>query len=152
MTATGIHLTDLAVALGGAARDLRFHAKACRPDPQGDTMSVHVRFSDGGTAYVSASLAMPLVSRFALWPGEAGSKFATRRMSKRRPVGRHLCYSRARSPLRKFHRPNPSRTISLHSPVPFVAKRLIPSAGKTSSTTSPFLKPPSNRPPETARW
>jgi predicted dehydrogenase len=35
--------------------------------PQGDTMSVHIRFNDGGTAYVSASLAMPFVSRFAVY-------------------------------------------------------------------------------------
>jgi hypothetical protein len=32
------------------------------------------------------------------------------------------------------------------------ARRLIPSQGKTSSTTLPFLKPPSNRPSEMARW
>jgi len=30
-------------------------------------MSGHVRFRDGGTAYVSASLAMPFVSRFAVF-------------------------------------------------------------------------------------
>jgi predicted dehydrogenase len=30
-------------------------------------MSVHVRFKDGGTAYISASLAMPFVSRFAVF-------------------------------------------------------------------------------------
>jgi len=66
MTATGIHLTDLAVALLGPARDLRVSCeKLSSKIPQGDTMSVHIRFKDGGTAYVSASLAMPFVSRFA---------------------------------------------------------------------------------------
>ena len=68
MTATGIHLTDLAVALLGEARDLRVSCERLSSKiPQGDTMSVHVRFKDGGTAYVSASLAMPFVSRFAVF-------------------------------------------------------------------------------------
>jgi predicted dehydrogenase len=68
MTATGIHLTDLAVALLGQARDLRVSCERLSSKiPQGDTMSVHVRFKDGGTAYVSASLAMPFVSRFAVF-------------------------------------------------------------------------------------
>ena len=68
MTATGIHLTDLAVALLGQARDLRVSCERLSSRiPQGDTMSVHVRFKDGGTAYVSASLAMPFVSRFAVF-------------------------------------------------------------------------------------
>jgi predicted dehydrogenase len=68
MTATGIHLTDLAVALFGQARDLRVSCESLSSEiPQGDTMSVHIRFRDGGTAYVSASLAMPFVSRFAVF-------------------------------------------------------------------------------------
>ena len=68
MTATGIHLTDLAVALLGQARDLRVSCESLSSEiPQGDTMSVHIRFRDGGTAYVSASLAMPFVSRFAVF-------------------------------------------------------------------------------------
>ncbi len=68
MTATGIHLTDLAVALLGEARDLRVSCERLSSEiPQGDTMSVHIRFRDGGTAYISASLAMPFVSRFAVF-------------------------------------------------------------------------------------
>ncbi len=68
MTATGIHLTDLAVALLGPARDLRVSCESLSSGiPQGDTMSVHIRFKGGGTAYVSASLAMPFISRFAVF-------------------------------------------------------------------------------------
>ena len=68
MTATGIHLTDLAVALLGKARDLRVSCESLSSKiPQGDTVSVHIRFGGGGTAYVSASLAMPFVSRFAVF-------------------------------------------------------------------------------------
>lgn len=68
MTATGIHLTDLAAALLGQARDLRVSCERLSSAiPQGDTTSVHIRFANGGTAYVSASLAMPFVSRFAVF-------------------------------------------------------------------------------------
>ncbi len=68
MTATGIHLTDLATALLGPAKDLRVSCeKLSSKIPQGDTMSVHIRFKKGGTAYVSASLAMPFISRFAVF-------------------------------------------------------------------------------------
>ncbi len=68
MTATGIHLTDLAAALLGQARDLRVSCESLSSKiPQGDTMSVHIRFRHGGTAYVSASLAMPFVSRVAVF-------------------------------------------------------------------------------------
>ena len=68
MTATGIHLTDLSAALLGPAKDLRVSCESLSSKiPQGDTMSVHIRFKGGGTSYVSASLAMPFVSRFAVF-------------------------------------------------------------------------------------
>jgi predicted dehydrogenase len=68
MTATGIHLTDLSAALLGPAKDLRVSCESLSSKiPQGDTMSVHIRFKGGGTAYVSASLAMPFISRFAVF-------------------------------------------------------------------------------------
>ena len=68
MTATGIHLTDLSAVLLGPAKDLRVSCESLSSKiPQGDTMSVHIRFKGGGTSYVSASLAMPFVSRFAVF-------------------------------------------------------------------------------------
>lgn len=68
MTATGIHLTDLACALFGEARDVRVSCENLGSDfPQGDTMSAHIRFKSGGTAYISATLVTPFVSRFALF-------------------------------------------------------------------------------------
>jgi predicted dehydrogenase len=68
MTATGIHLTDLAAALLGPARDVRVSCETLGSDfPQGDTMSAHIRFKAGGTAYVSATLVTPFVSRFAVF-------------------------------------------------------------------------------------
>ena len=68
MTATGIHLTDLSAALFGAARDVRVSCENLGSEfPQGDTMSAHIRFKSGGTAYISATLVTPFVSRFAVF-------------------------------------------------------------------------------------
>ena len=68
MTATGIHLTDLSAALFGPARDVRVSCENLGSNfPQGDTMSAHIRFRSGGTAYISATLVTPFVSRFAVF-------------------------------------------------------------------------------------
>ncbi len=68
MTATGIHLTDLSTLLFGPARDVRVSCERLASNiPQGDTMSAHIRFKNGGTAYISATLATPFISRFALF-------------------------------------------------------------------------------------
>jgi predicted dehydrogenase len=68
MTATGIHLTDLSTLLFGPARDVRVSCeKLASSIPQGDTMSAHIRFAGGGTAYISATLATPFISRFAVF-------------------------------------------------------------------------------------
>jgi predicted dehydrogenase len=68
MTATGIHLTDLAVKLMGKPADVRVVCESLASKlPQGDTLSAHIRFANGGTAYISATLATPFVSRFAVF-------------------------------------------------------------------------------------
>jgi predicted dehydrogenase len=68
MTATGIHLTDLSIKLLGQARDVRVSCENLASEiPQGDTMSAHIRFKNGGTAYISATLATPFISRFAVF-------------------------------------------------------------------------------------
>lgn len=68
MTATGIHLTDLAIALLGIPRDVSVYcARLVSQIPQGDTFSAQVTFRDGGCAYIAASLGVPFVSRFAVY-------------------------------------------------------------------------------------
>ncbi len=68
MTATGIHLTDLAVKLLGRAAEVHVVCERLASNfAQGDTLSAHIRFVAGGTAYVSASLATPFFSRFAVF-------------------------------------------------------------------------------------
>jgi predicted dehydrogenase len=71
MTATGIHLTDLCIKLMGHAKEVTVSCERLASElPAGDTMSAYVRFAGGGTAYVSASLAFPFISRFAIYGHE----------------------------------------------------------------------------------
>ncbi len=68
MTATGIHLLDLAVRLMGPAKSVRCVAEPLVSDlSQGDTASAYIHFAGGGTAYIGASLSMPFISRFAVY-------------------------------------------------------------------------------------
>jgi predicted dehydrogenase len=68
MTATGIHLLDLSVRLLGPAASVLCICEQLSSDlPQGDTVAAYVRFRGGGTSYVSASLANPFISRFAVY-------------------------------------------------------------------------------------
>jgi predicted dehydrogenase len=68
MTATGIHLLDLSVRILGAAESVLCICEQLSSDlPQGDTVAAYVKFRGGGTSYVSASLANPFMSRFAVY-------------------------------------------------------------------------------------
>ncbi len=68
MTATGIHLLDLSVRLLGPAQSVWCVCEQLSSDlPQGDTVAAYIKFRGGGTSYVSASLANPFVSRFAVF-------------------------------------------------------------------------------------
>jgi predicted dehydrogenase len=68
MTATGIHLLDLSVRLLGPAERVLCICEQLSSDlPQGDTVAAYVKFKGGGTSYVSASLANPFMSRFAVF-------------------------------------------------------------------------------------
>ncbi len=68
MTATGIHLLDLSVRLLGPAESALCICEQLSSDlPQGDTVAAYVKFKGGGTSYVSASLANPFISRFAVY-------------------------------------------------------------------------------------
>ncbi|WP_174803915.1 Gfo/Idh/MocA family protein [Martelella limonii] len=72
MTATGIHLLDLAVRLMGPAKSVVSACETLASNlPQGDTIASFVCFEGGGTATISANLAMPFVSRASLF-GSAG--------------------------------------------------------------------------------
>jgi predicted dehydrogenase len=72
MTATGIHLLDLAVRLMGPARSVVCSCETLASNlPQGDTIAAFIVFENGGTATIAANLAMPFVSRCSLFGSQA---------------------------------------------------------------------------------
>ena len=71
MTATGIHLCDIATALfGEAAEVFASSATLASSIANGDSAAALIRYKSGATAYVSAMLATPFVSRLALFGSE----------------------------------------------------------------------------------
>lgn len=72
MTATGIHLCDLATALfGEPAEVFASSATLASSIANGDSAAALIRYKSGATAYVSAMLATPFVSKLALFGSEA---------------------------------------------------------------------------------
>jgi predicted dehydrogenase len=68
MTATGIHLLDLAVGVFGEAETVRCSVKQLgSPLINGDTLAALVIFRNGGHALISAILATPFAGRFAVY-------------------------------------------------------------------------------------
>ena len=68
MTATGIHLLDLAVGVFGEAATVFASVKQLgSPLTNGDTLAALVSFKGGGHALISAILATPFAGRFAVY-------------------------------------------------------------------------------------
>jgi predicted dehydrogenase len=68
LTATGIHLLDLAVGVFGEAESACASVRQLgSPLVNGDTLAVLLAFRGGGHALISAMLATPFVGRFALY-------------------------------------------------------------------------------------
>jgi predicted dehydrogenase len=68
MTATGIHLLDLAVGVFGEAETVHACVKQlASPLTNGDTLAILVTFKRGGHALISAILATPFAGRFAVY-------------------------------------------------------------------------------------
>ncbi len=68
MTATGIHLLDLSVAVMGAAKRVFASVKTLASHlPNGDTLGILVEFQGGGNALINACLATPFDGRFAVY-------------------------------------------------------------------------------------
>ncbi len=68
LSATGIHLVDLAIALFGAPKEV-WARLATRGSSfaNGDTLSITLGFQNGGTAMITAILATPFMGRLALY-------------------------------------------------------------------------------------
>ncbi len=68
MTATGVHLLDLSVAVFGEAESVHCSVRQLgSPLTNGDTLAALVRFRRGGHALISAILATPFAGRFAVY-------------------------------------------------------------------------------------
>lgn len=68
MTATGIHLLDLAIGVFGQADTVHASVKQLgSPLTNGDTLAALVSFRRGGHALISAMLATPFAGRFAVY-------------------------------------------------------------------------------------
>lgn len=71
MTATGIHLLDLAVGVFGAADSAVVRVRQLGSTlTNGDTLAALVSFKSGGNALISAILATPFDCRFAIYGSE----------------------------------------------------------------------------------
>ena len=79
MTATGIHLLDLAVSLLGPAESVLAQlAQLGSGLVNGDTLGVMVRFASGANALLSAILATPFDGRFAVYGSEGWAEVRDR--------------------------------------------------------------------------
>jgi predicted dehydrogenase len=68
LSATGIHLVDLSIALFGQPKEVWARlATRATPFANGDTLSVTLGFESGGTAQITAILTTPFVGRFAVY-------------------------------------------------------------------------------------
>jgi predicted dehydrogenase len=66
MTATGIHLLDLAISLLGPVVRVLAHSRTLASRlPAGDSLSVLAEFRSGASAAINVMMATPFVSRFA---------------------------------------------------------------------------------------
>jgi predicted dehydrogenase len=68
MTATGIHLLDLAISLLGPATRVLAHSRTLASTlPSGDSLSVLVAFQSGASATINVMMATPFISRVAVF-------------------------------------------------------------------------------------
>jgi predicted dehydrogenase len=68
MTATGIHLLDLAISFLGPAESVLAESRTLASDlSAGDSLATLLRFHNGTTASINVMLATPFISRFAVY-------------------------------------------------------------------------------------
>jgi predicted dehydrogenase len=109
LSATGIHLVDLAIALFGAPKEV-WARLATRGShfANGDTLSVTLGFENGATAMITAILATPFVGRVALY-GSKGWIEIRDRTHPEQPTGWDVTTSkRGAAPATSFWPPHPA--------------------------------------------
>jgi predicted dehydrogenase len=109
LSATGIHLVDLSIALLGAPQEVwaRLATRGSR-FANGDTLGVMIAFESGATAVLSAVLATPFIGRIALY-GSQGWIEIRDRTHPEHPTGWDVTLvHRGGAPATQFLSPHPS--------------------------------------------
>lgn len=79
LTATGIHILDLAISLLGPASTVHARLDSLATDfENGDTLAIMAGFEGGATAMISAILATPFDGRFAVYGSEGWAEIRDR--------------------------------------------------------------------------
>jgi predicted dehydrogenase len=109
LSATGIHLVDLAIALFGKPVEVWARlAQRGSPFANGDTLAVMLDFQSGATALMSAILATPFIGRIALY-GSQGWMEIRDRTHPEHPSGWDVTIvHRGETPVTRFLPPHPS--------------------------------------------
>jgi predicted dehydrogenase len=116
LSATGIHLVDLSIALLGEPVEVWARlATRATIFANGDTLSVTMGFASGATALINAILATPFNGRLALF-GSRGWVAIEDRTHPENPSGWDVTTSlRAAAPERRFFPPHPAVRDNLHA-------------------------------------
>jgi len=116
LSATGIHLVDLSIALFGRPKEV-WARLATRGSSfaNGDTLAITIAFENGATALLSAILATPFVGRLAVY-GSKGWMEIRDRTHPENPTGWDVTtVHRGEEPVTQFAPPHPAVRDNLES-------------------------------------
>lgn len=116
LTATGIHLVDLSIALLGPCKEVWARLATLGSDfENGDTLGVMMGFPSGANAMISAMLATSFEGRFAVY-GSKGWMEIRDRTHPESPTGWDIVISlRGQQPVRRFSPPHPAVCANLEA-------------------------------------
>jgi predicted dehydrogenase len=116
LTATGIHLVDLSIAVLGRVESVWARLSTLGSDfENGDTLAVMMAFPNGANALISAVLATPFEGRFAVY-GSRGWVEIRDRTHPENPSGWDITTTlRGQAPQRRFAPPAPSVRSNLEA-------------------------------------
>ena len=116
LTATGIHLVDLAIAILGPCESLWARLASLGTDfENGDTLGIMMAFGNGANAMISAILATPFEGRFAVY-GSLGWVEVRDRTHPENPSGWDITtVLRGQQPVRRFAEPSPAVRANLEA-------------------------------------
>jgi predicted dehydrogenase len=116
LTATGIHLVDLSIALLGPCESLWARLATLGSDfENGDTLGIMMGFPNGANAMISAVLATPFEGRFAVY-GSKGWIEIRDRTHPENPTGWDITtVLRGQEPVTRFASPHPTVLANLEA-------------------------------------